>query len=127
MGSIAGAGSGEFNTYRRQKRHEEERMARIERRANAIAEKEEFEARKRMREEADEERTAKRREKRQKKKKAKKHAMQQEAMRKKALEILAAQNASKEEDAKQPQAAGDTKETSLSPHSDEQPGKSSSD
>ena len=31
MGSIAGAGSGEFNTYRKQKRLEEERLARIER------------------------------------------------------------------------------------------------
>lgn len=88
MGSIAGAGSGEFHTYRKQKRHEEERLARMERNAQAIAEREEFEERKRMREEKDEERTAKKREKRLKKKKARKHGQQQEAMRRKALEIL---------------------------------------
>ena len=97
MGSIAGAGSGEFHTYRKQKRHEEERLARMERNAQAIAEREEFEERKRMREEKDEERTAKKREKRLKKKKARKHGQQQEAMRRKALEIL-----SKEQETKEP-------------------------
>ena len=50
-----------------------------------------------MREEKDEERTAKKREKRLKKKKARKHGQQQEAMRRKALEIL-----SKEQETKEP-------------------------
>lgn len=107
MGSIAGAGSGEFHTYRKQKRHEEERLARMERNAQAIAEREEFEERKRMRDEKDEERTAKKREKRLKKKKARKHGQQQEAMRRKALEILSKeqQESKQQEQAPEPKTS----------------------
>ncbi|CAG9465657.1 unnamed protein product [Pedinophyceae sp. YPF-701] len=71
MGSAAGAGSGTFHIYRKLKRAEEERWARVEREAKEKDALEEFERRKREREEADEARLAKNREKRLKKRKKK--------------------------------------------------------
>lgn len=68
MGSNAGAGSGEFHTYRHSRRREQERLKRIDEDAERQEKDKERQERLMTLEQLDEEKTAKRRAKRQKKK-----------------------------------------------------------
>ncbi|GJD09506.1 hypothetical protein Gasu2_37540 [Galdieria sulphuraria] len=70
--SIAGAGSGDFHTYRKLKRKEMERISELEREAKEGEEKEQFEKQRLERMRKEEERTLKRALKRKKKKEKRK-------------------------------------------------------